>query len=221
MPPAATRAAVSRADARSRTFRTSLKPYFSAPARSAWPGRTRVTGVALLLPSAADAARLRGVVVGQALDLHDRGPVLPVPVGDEEEDRRAERHAVADAGDDVGGVVLDRLAGAAPVAALAAGEVDRQLLGRQGEPGRHALDDHAERSAVRFAGRQPAQATHPFDAGPSGQPPPGRPDADPAPAAVGSGSPVGSPSAERTPRRGRSTAPSASRRPVPAGPSRG
>ena len=55
-PPAATRAAVSRARARSSTLRTSLKPYFRAPARSAWPGRTRVTGVARLLPPPASAA---------------------------------------------------------------------------------------------------------------------------------------------------------------------
>ena len=37
--PAATRAAVSRALARSKTLRTSSKPYFCAPTRSAWPGR--------------------------------------------------------------------------------------------------------------------------------------------------------------------------------------
>ena len=37
--PAATRAAVSRADARSSTSRASAKPYFCMPARSAWPGR--------------------------------------------------------------------------------------------------------------------------------------------------------------------------------------
>ena len=40
-PPAATRAAVSRALARSRTLRTSGWPYFMTPARSAWPGRGR------------------------------------------------------------------------------------------------------------------------------------------------------------------------------------
>ena len=40
--PAATLAAVSRALARSKTLRTSSKPYFMAPARSAWPGRRRV-----------------------------------------------------------------------------------------------------------------------------------------------------------------------------------
>ncbi len=41
--PTATRAAVSRALARSSTLRTSSKSYFTMPARSAWPGRNRVT----------------------------------------------------------------------------------------------------------------------------------------------------------------------------------
>ena len=41
--PPATRAAVSRALARSSTLRTSVKPYFCTPARSAWPGRGRWT----------------------------------------------------------------------------------------------------------------------------------------------------------------------------------
>ena len=41
--PPATRAAVSRALARSSTLRTSVKPYFCTPARSAWPGRGRCT----------------------------------------------------------------------------------------------------------------------------------------------------------------------------------
>ena len=43
-PPAATRAAVSRALARSRIGRRSSVPYLSIPARSAWPGRGRVIG---------------------------------------------------------------------------------------------------------------------------------------------------------------------------------
>ena len=54
-PPAATRAAVSRAEARSRTSRTSRVPYFRAPARSAWPGRTRVTVTARFTPDSASA----------------------------------------------------------------------------------------------------------------------------------------------------------------------
>ena len=67
-PPAATRAAVSRAEARSRTLRTSLKPYLRAPARSAWPGRTRVTGVARLLPSSAASWSAAGRLVVERLD---------------------------------------------------------------------------------------------------------------------------------------------------------
>ena len=42
-PATATRAVVSRALERSRTFLMSWWPYFMAPARSAWPGRGRVT----------------------------------------------------------------------------------------------------------------------------------------------------------------------------------
>ena len=42
--PAATRAAVSLAEARSSTSRASVNPYFCMPARSAWPGRTWVSG---------------------------------------------------------------------------------------------------------------------------------------------------------------------------------
>ena len=42
--PSATRAAVSRAEARSRIGRDSSKPYFCMPARSACPGRGRVRG---------------------------------------------------------------------------------------------------------------------------------------------------------------------------------
>src|SRR5256885_11483674 len=41
--PQATRAAVSRADARSSTLRKSCASYFRPPAKSAWPGRGRFT----------------------------------------------------------------------------------------------------------------------------------------------------------------------------------
>ena len=66
-PPTATRAAVSRADERSRTLRTSSKPYLRAPARSAWPGRTAVIALARLLPSSAIAA-------SSAASSSERGP---------------------------------------------------------------------------------------------------------------------------------------------------
>ncbi len=49
--PSATRAAVSRALARSRMGRASSKPYFCMPARSAWPGRGRVSGAFRARPS--------------------------------------------------------------------------------------------------------------------------------------------------------------------------
>ena len=71
------------------------------------------------------------------------GPVLPVPVADQEQDRRAERRAVADPAEDLGAVLLDRLARAAAVALLAAGEVDREGVGGQRQARRHALDRDA------------------------------------------------------------------------------
>ena len=51
--PAATRAAVSRALARSSTLRASSKPYFCMPARSAWPGRGWCSGFSVT-PGAGD-----------------------------------------------------------------------------------------------------------------------------------------------------------------------
>src|ERR1039458_5746994 len=47
MAPAATRAADSRAEARSSTYRASEKLYFTAPARSACPGRGEATRLCL------------------------------------------------------------------------------------------------------------------------------------------------------------------------------
>ena len=71
-----------RADARSRTSRASVKPYFCIPVRSAWPGRGWVSGAAVA-PGAGDisSAHLR----------------LPLRVGDLDRHRGAEGAAVADA----------------------------------------------------------------------------------------------------------------------------
>jgi hypothetical protein len=104
--------------------------------------------------------QLRGVGVGQLLDLHHPRPVLPVAVRDEEQDGRPERDAVPDARDDLRGVVLDRLARAAPVAALAPPEIDAELLGGQAEPRRDALDGDGQRAPMRLTGGQPAQTSH-------------------------------------------------------------
>ena len=76
--PTATRAVVSRALARSRTFRTSSNPYLIAP------GQVGVAG-----PHPRDAFDL-GL---DRLDGHLLGPVHPVAVLHPERDRRAERVA--------------------------------------------------------------------------------------------------------------------------------
>ena len=76
---AATRAVVSRADARSRMSRASSRSYLSIPVRSAWPGRTRVTARlrSARLPSA--PRRIASVVVARSR-IHDLLPVLPVAI---------------------------------------------------------------------------------------------------------------------------------------------
>jgi hypothetical protein len=60
--PAATRAAVSRALARSSTGRASAKPYFCMPVRSAWPGRGRVRGTPLPARAASGSATGSGLI---------------------------------------------------------------------------------------------------------------------------------------------------------------
>ena len=82
--PAATRAAVSRALARSSTSRASSKPYFCMPARSAWPGRGWVSGAAVA-PGAGDISACH-----LSLRVHS---VLPISMAT----GLPERAAVADA----------------------------------------------------------------------------------------------------------------------------
>jgi hypothetical protein len=55
--PTTTRAAVSRAEARSSTSRASAKPNFCMPARSAWPGRGSVK-IFDGIPGAADISSI-------------------------------------------------------------------------------------------------------------------------------------------------------------------
>ena len=86
-PPAATIAAVWRALARSRAFRTSSRPYFMTPARSAWPGRGSVTA-SLPLPVRLALGRPRA---------HAPRPVLVVAVADDERERRPQRAPVPEA----------------------------------------------------------------------------------------------------------------------------
>ena len=100
------------------------------------------------------------LVVAQRPDLHHPGPVLPVAVRDLEQDRRAERAPVPDAAQDPRPVVLDGLARAATVAALATGEVDGEVVLGEREAGGHALDHGAQHRAVALAGRDEPEAVH-------------------------------------------------------------
>ena len=84
-----------------------------------------------------------------------------------------------DPAQDLGAVLLDRLARAAAIALLAARQVDGDGVLRQHESGRDALDGGPERGSVRLPGREEAERRHS--------------------AAAAAGSPVGSPSAERRP----------------------
>ena len=142
--PAATRAAVSRADARSRTSRASVRPYFCMPARSAWPGRTWVSGAC------------GGPVLGphRHLLLPLVGVAVPLAVADLDGHRRAEGAAVAHAADDRDLVLLEPHAGPAAVAEAPPGQLVLHLLHGDGQPGRQALDDHDERPPVRLTRRQ-------------------------------------------------------------------
>ena len=140
--PPATRAAVSRALARSSTLRTSVKPNFQTPARSAWPGPREVH---------------LGHVGLDRPRVHPLLPVGVVAVGDLEGDRAAERAAVADAGGDLGGVLLDLHAPAAAVAELAARHVVVDRVAVELEARGEALDDGGEAGPVALPGGDDAQ----------------------------------------------------------------
>ena len=111
--PAATWAAVCRALARSSALRMSSWPNLSAPARSACPGRGSVT---------ARRALARRLALGRP-GAHPPRPVRVVAVADDERERRAERRAVAKAGEHLDLVLLHLLARAPAVALAAAGEI--------------------------------------------------------------------------------------------------
>ena len=109
MAPAATRAAVSRALARSSTSRMSSWSYFRTPAKSAWPGRGRVTRRAF-----APGAPLRHL----GLDVHRALPVGPVAIADQQRDGCASRLAAPDAGQHLGAIGFNRHAPATSIAGL-------------------------------------------------------------------------------------------------------
>ena len=132
MAPTATRAAVSRALARSSTLRMSSWPYFTKPARSAWPGRGRVTGGR----SAPDRLGRH-----RRLDVHRALPVLPVLVRNEQRDRPAGRQPVPQAAQRLGAIRFDGHPPAAAVAGLAPAQFGGDRVEVDREAGRHAFED--------------------------------------------------------------------------------
>ena len=142
--PAATRAAVSRALARSSTSRASSKPYFCIPARSAWPGRTWVSGAAV----APGRRRHLGVPLVAA---------LPLRVGDLDGDRRPQRAPVADAADQRQLVGLEALPRAATEAEAAAGQFPLDVLDGDRQAGRQPFEDDDEPLAVGLSRSQEPQ----------------------------------------------------------------
>ena len=89
--------------------------------------------------------------------VHPLLPVGVVAVGDLEGDGAAERAAVADAGGDLRGVLLDLHAAAAAVAELAPRHVRVDRLAVEREPGGQALDDGGQAGPVRLPGGDDAQ----------------------------------------------------------------
>ena len=105
--PAATRAAVSRALARSSTLRASSKPYFCIPTRSAWPGRGWCSGFSVT-PGAGDIS-----------SCHFGHSVLWITI----ETGEPSVSAVADAAEELDVVALEAHPRAAAEAEAAAGEL--------------------------------------------------------------------------------------------------
>ena len=89
--------------------------------------------------------------------VHPLLPVLVVAVDDPERDGTPEGAPMANAGGDLGAVLLDLHAPAAAVAELPAREVTVDVLGPELEARRQALDDRGEARAVGFAGGYEAE----------------------------------------------------------------
>ena len=151
--PAATREAVSRALARSSTSRTSVCPYFSAPARSAWPGRGRVTS-ARLAPVAPSGISFSTCIV--CCQLTQSRLRMSIAIG------APVVRPLRTPGQDLGAVAFDLHAPAAAVAALAAPQLPVEPVDVDLEAGRHAVDGDDERLAVRLAGAEKSEHSRSF-----------------------------------------------------------
>ena len=142
--PAATRAAVSLALARSSTSRASSNPYFCIPARSAWPGRTWVSG-ASVAPGAGDISACH-----LSLRFHS---VLAISMATGDPSVRPWRtppmqRQLVD---------LEALARPAAEAEPAPGQLALDVLDGDGQAGRQTFDDDHEPLAVGLSRSQEPQ----------------------------------------------------------------
>ena len=203
--PTATRAAVSRAEARSSTLRTSSRSYFMTPERSAWPGRGSYD------LAAAARGDLGELLLADRPGAHRRAPVGVVAVAHDQRERAAEREPVAHAAEDLDVVLLDLLPRAAPVARLPAPEIEADRLAVEREPRGQAGDHGGDSRAVRLPRGDAGQihASEGSEAGCGRAVRPGRAGGGPRPA------PRAAPAAARAASRRRSASPAGGRRARP------
>src|SRR5512142_1215537 len=91
------------------------------------------------------------------LGRHLLSPVFPVAVIDTESDRRSERFSPANSRPDLNLIFFDEHSAAAAVSLLTAPQIVVDLGCLDRKAGGHAIDDHCEAWAVRFAGSEIAQ----------------------------------------------------------------
>ena len=92
--------------------------------------------------------------------IHRTLPVFEIAIADHDRDRRSERFAAANAGDDLRFIVLDLHPSAAAVAVLSAREITIDAVAIERHAGRHAADDDRELRSVRFAGGEKTETAH-------------------------------------------------------------
>ena len=154
MAPAATRAVVSRADARSRMSRASSRSYLRRPVRSAWPGRRR-RHLALAALGGILSARGAGSMISGQFFQSRFGMTIAIGEPMVSPARTPDRNSTC--------VLLDLHAAAAAVALLAADELCVTSSASSGSPAGQPFKNGDQGLAVAFAGGGEAdgQASNP------------------------------------------------------------
>ena len=120
----------------------SARPYFATPARSAWPGRGRVTGARFAPFASGSGCGPVNIVCCQFTQSRFS---ISIAIGP------PMRLAGAHAGEDVGPIRLDRHPPATAVAPLSTPEFTGNAVEVDAKPGGNAFENDDEGAAVRFA----------------------------------------------------------------------